>query len=90
LKTDEKAEQVKEVLWEDWDPIGVNGFSGAEDEYDSYAEEILSIARQTHSANAVAEHLVAIEYERMGLFKRNTSKVMSVAEKILKLAEKQQ
>jgi hypothetical protein len=32
--------RIDEILWEEWDPIGVNGYPEARDEYYCYLHEI--------------------------------------------------
>lgn len=44
-------EAVRRILWEDWDPIGVNDHPGAIDEYDSYAPFTFYISRRTQWAS---------------------------------------
>ena len=80
--------EVGVVLWEDWDPIGVNDTPEAKDEYDSYAGAVFTVAIRTHSAMAVAEHLMSVEHTSMGFEKRDSKCLLPVAEKILKIVEK--
>ena len=80
--------EVEAVLWEDWDPIGVNDTPEAKGEYDSYAGAVFTVAFKTRSALAVAEHLVSVEHSSMGYEKRNPEGLLPVAEKILKIVEK--
>jgi hypothetical protein len=40
-----ELEAIKRLLWEDWDPIGVNGF-GPNDEYDNYAFRIFVMLKE--------------------------------------------
>lgn len=37
---------IREILWRDWDPIGVNDFEDAHGEYDSYAPNLLRLLRE--------------------------------------------
>ena len=58
---------VDRVLWEVWDPIGVNGYPEARDEYTGYAPVV---ARMLHDGATDAEigwHLSGIMVDRMGL-----------------------
>ena len=80
--------EVEVVLWEDWDPIGVNDTPEAKGEYDSYAGAVFTVALKTRSAMAIAEHLIAVEHAAMGYEKRDPSGLLPVAEKILKIVEK--
>ena len=56
---------LKVILWNDWDPIGVNGEPGAIDEYDSYAPAILRMLEAGATAEQIGEHLLKIAVERM-------------------------
>lgn len=80
--------EVEAVLWEDWDPIGVNDTPEAKGEYDSYAGAVFTVAFRTRSAMDVAEHLVSVENVSMGFGKRDPIGLLPVAEKILKIVEK--
>lgn len=48
---------VRNVLMNDWDPIGVQDFPEAVDEYDSYAMPIYSILRQRRSEDVLLDYL---------------------------------
>jgi hypothetical protein len=60
-------DRVAAVLWQDWDPIGVGWMGGPDDEYDLYAEGVVALLRSGAGEQAIADHLQAIEIERMGL-----------------------
>lgn len=59
--------RIREILLRQWDPIGVADEPQAQDEYDSYAGEIESAVRAGRSASEIANHLVLIETDEMGL-----------------------
>ena len=52
-------ESVNTVLFEHWDPIGINRSDSPwpRDEYESYVGSIISLVRQGASDDAIAEHL---------------------------------
>ena len=60
---------VNAVLFEYWDPIGVRSIDPTwpRDEYESYAPGIVALLRRGASDHSVAEHLGALEVERMGI-----------------------
>lgn len=58
---------VKVVLHWAWDPIGVRGCEGAEDEYDSYAAAVLELLECGSGDEEVTDYLTCLETERMGL-----------------------
>lgn len=58
---------VRRILWETWDPIGVNDASEATDEYDSYAPTIVRMIVDGADAHTLERHLAGIETRSMGL-----------------------
>ena len=59
--------EIRKILWEQWDPIGVNENLSAFGEYDSYARSVHTLLLQDASEAAIVEHLYRIETETMGL-----------------------
>ncbi len=72
---------IDELLWNDWDPIGLNEYEEARDEYQSYLPTIFNLKINNADKEAIAQHLLKIETDRMGLL-GNIEKCRSVAEKI--------
>ena len=64
---------VRRVLWETWDPIGVNDRADASDEYDSYAPTIVGMLLRDCTAHDLERHLSKLETDSMGLSARSTS-----------------
>jgi hypothetical protein len=64
---------VCRILWEDWDPIGVNDIPEAAGEYDSYAPGIAGMLVRGVSAHDLDFHLSRIEEDSMGLPSRPPS-----------------
>jgi hypothetical protein len=60
-------QEIDRVLWEVWDPIGVNQFSDARDEYSSYVNGVFELLTSGASDESIAEHLLRITTERMEL-----------------------
>jgi hypothetical protein len=65
-------EDVRSVLWNEWDPIGVrgiteNGQSWPDDEYDSYPSPIASMIWHDKPPKDVADYLDWAVIENMGL-----------------------
>lgn len=71
---------VDEILWNDWDPIGINDIA-SRDEYQSYIPEIFSMLIENKDVNTIAERLNEIATKRMGLF-ANIELSLKVAEKL--------
>jgi hypothetical protein len=62
-----RLDAIREILLREWDPIGVNEFAGAQDEYDGYVDEINELLQQRASADAIFVWLWSIETEHMML-----------------------
>jgi hypothetical protein len=69
------------LLWEEWDPIGVND-SAPRDEYQSYTAQLFSLAIKGATIDEIAHTLLRIERERIGL-EGDDQNCKSVAEKIV-------
>ncbi len=57
---------VDEILWNDWDPIGVNDVA-PRDEYQDCVPEICSLVMKNKSATDIADKLYQIETETIGV-----------------------
>jgi hypothetical protein len=76
------AAAVNEILYEDWDPIGVAG-SAPRDEYESYVPALIRLARGKSSTEAVAVHLAELEAEAMGLTPTPATRRLALAARIV-------
>lgn len=65
--SDQLLSTVRRMLWEDWDPIGVNEYSEASDEYDSYAPAVVKLVQSGVSEQEMFEQLWALETGYIGL-----------------------
>ena len=79
-----ELEQIKVLLWEEWDPIGVNDSPCARDEYDSYAFQLFISLRQGMNEASIAEYLRWAELEHMGL-SHSSGREANIAQKVLTL-----
>jgi hypothetical protein len=61
------ALKISKVLYESWDPIGINELSGFDDEYDSYIGEIALLLERVATVDEISSLLKRIALERMGL-----------------------
>lgn len=59
--------KINLILLKEWDPIGIHGIDGAENEYISYANQLSNIILGGKTINDVFNYLVWAENERMGL-----------------------
>ena len=73
---------IDKILWNDWDPIGINDEIAARDEYQSYIPEIFSLLIQNKSEKEIVDSLCKIENERMGL-ECNREHCILVAKKLM-------
>lgn len=60
-------DRIDAVLWEVWDPIGVNHAPEARDEYTGYAPDIAQMLRSGASDAEIERHLASIILENMGM-----------------------
>ncbi|MVN23473.1 hypothetical protein [Mucilaginibacter arboris] len=73
---------IDEILWKDWDPIGVNDIEDVRDEYQSYTPQIFSLTIQGADKVKIAEQLYKIETVNMG-FTGNKNHCEEIAQKII-------
>lgn len=78
---------IDELLWQEWDPIGINDCIEVRDEYSSYAGQVFSSAIRGATAEEIAQKLLSIEQELMGLL-GNIEKNSELARKVVKAAGK--
>ena len=60
-------EDIRRVLMEIWDPIGVKDEPNAKNEYDSYVGKIYTLLANRTTDDQIVEHLLGIVCETMGL-----------------------
>ncbi|GAB3796303.1 hypothetical protein GCM10028819_13650 [Spirosoma humi] len=77
---------IDELLWQEWDPIGINDCFEVRDEYSSYASQVFSLVIHGATAEELAQKLLSIEQETMGLL-GNIEKNSELARKVIKAAE---
>jgi hypothetical protein len=76
---------IDEILWNDWDPIGVKKFGDwPKDEYQSYVPLIFNLKINNADAKVIAQALYEIENDRIGV-KGSYEGSLIVAEKIINL-----
>jgi len=75
-------ESIRQILLQDWDPIGVQEIPEAQDEYDSYVGGVYRLVAAGSSAQEIADHLWHIENETIGLPALDRAKLVPVAEKL--------
>jgi peptide methionine sulfoxide reductase MsrA len=80
-----ELEAIKRLLWEDWDPIEVNGF-GPDDEYDSYASRIFAMVNEGKGEAEIAEYLRWAAMENMGL--SDGGDCTAIAQRVIEIHER--
>ncbi|SIQ07478.1 hypothetical protein [Maribacter ulvicola] len=76
-------EQVDRILWEDWDPIGIN-YSGHENEYSGYVPSVIKLLKQDADVQKIAELLLEHANITMGV-PTSLEEHLMVAKKIKQL-----
>ncbi len=74
--------QMRRILLEEWDPIGIADEPLAQDEYDSYLGHIYDLLSRSASEAEIARHLNQIETVSMGMSERSSDKLISVAKSL--------
>jgi hypothetical protein len=85
MTTDRVGEKIREILLNDWDPIGIAGIREAADEYDRYVAPIVQMVVAGNSISDLSKYLIRIETETMGL-NGNHDRARSVAAKLRSIA----
>lgn len=75
--------KIDEILWFDWDPIGLQEY-GPRDEYQDYLPEIFSMVVANADRKKIADRLFTFETVNMGL-SGSMEKCLAVADKILRI-----
>jgi len=84
LKDIELYKRVDEIIWNDWDPIGVNKYEEARSEYYSYLPSLYIKLIEGHDAKAIKKYLDHIETVNMGL-SGNPQRNIQIAEKLIEV-----
>ena len=73
--------KIDDILWFDWDPIGVNDLA-PRDEYQSYVPEIFGLVKAKADRQEIASRLHKLETENMGM-SGTIEKCLTIADKTL-------
>ena len=76
--------QIRKILMEEWDPIGVCGEPNATNEYDSYIPKLKALLRAASGVDPVLDYLDWVASERMG-FTSQREQGRAAAESLCKL-----
>jgi len=66
-KEKELYKAIDEIIWNDWDAIGVNDYEEARDEYYGYLPQLFKILKEGKNRNGIADFLNQIATINMGL-----------------------
>lgn len=81
-----ELEAIKALLLHEWDPIGVSGCEGAEDEYDRYALQVCKMLVEGADAVAIARYLGWVVTSQMSL-RGNPNRDHTIAAKVVAIHE---
>jgi hypothetical protein len=73
--------KIDDILWFDWDPIGINDIT-PRDEYQSYVPEIFGLVKAKADRQEIANRLFKLETENMGM-SGTLENCLTIADKIL-------
>lgn len=73
---------IDEILWKDWDPIGINDNENCRDEYQGYVSHIYNLIIHDADKTKITNHLLEIETINMGM-EGNKNHCEEIAKKIL-------
>jgi hypothetical protein len=77
------GQELRRLLIEQWDPIGVKNSPEAADEYDGYRGGVVQLLREGAPASRVAEYLAQVERSRMG-FTTTVEQLLPVGELLVR------
>jgi hypothetical protein len=70
--------QIRQVLLDVWDPIGIKEEPRAQDEYDSYLGEVLGLLSRGATDEELSSRLLYFVNDRMGLTARTEDMVPTI------------
>lgn len=80
----ELHKKIDDILWNDWDPIGVNDIEDVRDEYTSYVPYIVNLKMNNADIQKISKHLSQLETVSMGMV-GNEERCKKIAQKIVEL-----
>ena len=82
----ERWTKVNKILWEEWDPMGVNDYGGPDDEYRGYVPSIIKLLEDNADESRIAKLLHQHANVNIGLSTGLTDH-LEMAKKLKKLTE---
>lgn len=87
MKYSKLLQAVRDVLFNEWDLIGVNDNSLCRNEYDSYAPTICRLIREGADPRKIANHLEQLQTSSMGLSRIDSERDIRVARRLISLVK---
>ena len=84
VRESELYKGIDGIIWFEWDPLGVNGFEDARDEYYSYLPSLYEKLIKGDDIKEISNYLNHIETVTMGL-QGNSQKNIEIAKKLIHL-----
>ncbi len=72
--------QIRHVLLETWDPIGIRDEPNAQDEYDGYMGEVFDLLVRRAPDSAILDYLLWAANEHMGLSAKREDMLPTILE----------
>ena len=88
MKFHKLLEGVRDLLFHEWDPIGVNDNLLCREEYDSYAATIARFLREGADENKILAHLTHLQRVSMGLLQIDQTRDLQVTRQLINLVKK--
>ena len=85
MKRKELLQSLKEVLFREWDPIGLNSNPACSGEYDSYANGIVRLLQAEADEYKIAGHLSNLQRVSMGMSSTNEERDRRIARRLISL-----
>ena len=85
VKKKELWQAVKEILFLEWDPIGINSNPDCDDEYDSYVKTIVRLLQAEADEYKITEHLRNLRRVSMGLGSTDEERDRHIARRLINL-----
>ncbi len=80
-------EQVSEVLWSVWDPIGVNSNDTSRSEYDSFVGGVVAMLQRDPTPQRIDAHLAELERSALGLPRRSFGSRRTAVQRLVALVK---
>ena len=77
--------EIRQVLFQDWDPICVGDNPKLNDEYDSYIGSVYRILASSRSADELINYLFKTENETIGVTTENSEHLIPIVQKLLRI-----